>query len=147
MGLFTTIGYDNLVTHEALSIRYAISAKTEAGEWEVHRYTTKSFSFVGLTEDTARDYAARLSSITIGGYSLARYYDYWKPGDDGKMERTQLLLLKDEVAAVHDSGPMWRIDVNVNEDDIRYVDEDELGNSPTTWGFPSGGNYWEPVSE
>lgn len=141
MALFETAGFDNLVVHSALSVRYAITAKTDADEWEVHRYTTKSFSFVGLTENTAKTVAGTLATSSATG--LLRDYYIWKRGEDGKMEKIRVQMMTDEVAAVHVDGSMWRVDVNVNEDDVHYIDEGDVNNAPTSWGFPQGGNYWE----
>lgn len=148
MALITQFGYDNLVTHEALSIRYSQGPKTDGGQYEVHRYTTKRFSFVGMTESGARNGAAFMAELTVGGRRLTRYYYIWKKGGDGKWEHDgEEIMLKDEIAAVHEEGPMWRIDVTVNEDDLAYVDEEDLEDNPATWPFPDGGYYWEGESE
>ena len=144
MALLNSASFDNLVVHSALSIRYAITSKTDTDEWEVHRYTTKSFSFVGLTESAARSVANTLATSSSQG--LLRDFYIWKKGDDDKMEKMRVQMMTDEVAAVHDEGSMWRVDVNVNEDDVYYIDEDDLSDAPSSWGFPSGGNYWEPSS-
>ena len=135
MALLTSIRSANKVTHVALAIRYAVASKTKTDKWEVHRYTTKSFSYVGLTEA-----AAKTAADTIAA-GLKRTYYIWQENDEGELDHISVQLMQDEVAAVHDSGPMWRVDVNVNEDDVYYVDNIESDISLAGW--PSGGNYRE----
>ncbi len=135
MALLNTISADNKVTHVALAIRYAVASKTKTDKWEVHRYTTKSFSYVGLTESAAKTAAESIAS------GLKRTYYIWQENDEGELEKISVQLMQDEVAAVHDNGPMWRVDVNVNEDDVSYVDN--IANDLSLAGWPLGGNYRE----
>lgn len=135
MALLTSISSTNKVTHTALAIRYAVASKTKTDKWEVHRYTTKSFSYVGLSEGAAKTAAATIAA------GLKRTYYIWQENDEGELEHISVQLMTDEVAAVHETGPMWRVDVNVNEDDIHYVDDIESDLSLAGW--PLGGNYHE----
>lgn len=135
MALLTTASATNRVTHAALAIRYAVSSKTKTEKWEVHRYTTKSFSYVGLTEAAAKTIAENIAA------GLKRTYYIWQENDEWELEHISVQLMQDEVVAVHDSGPMWRVDVNVNEDDMHYVDN--IANDLSLAGWPSGGNYHE----
>ena len=135
MGLNTSLSAALKVTHTALAIRYAVTAKTKTDKWEVHRYTTKSFSYVGLTESAAKTGA---NTIAAG---LKRTFYIWQEDDDGELDHISVQLMPDEVAAVHDRAGMWRIDVNVNEDDVHYVDN--IASDLSLAGWPQGGNYHE----
>lgn len=137
MALINQISNACKVTHVALNKRYSINDMSDDGKWEVHRYTTKRFSFVGLSESAAMSGAAQV--IT----GLTRFFYLWKTNDMGEREKVKALLMPDEVAAIHDGGTMWRVDVNVSEDDTLFVDERDLDEDLSLLNWPQGGDYWE----
>lgn len=118
---------DNTVTHSALSVRYAVTSKTKDNKWEAHRYIHKSFSVVGLDEGSAKTVANAIAA------SLKRTFFLWQEGDDGELEKVVVQLMMDEVEAVHDNGPFWRVDVNIDEDDTTYVDNVSSDLSLAEW--------------
>ena len=127
--MFTEKTSDNTVIHSALSIRYSVNSKAADGKWEVHRYITGSYSVVGL------DYASAITVANQELMGLKRTYYLWTEDEDGERVRFDADLCTDEVAAVHEDGPMWRVDVNINEDDVNYVDDVESDLSLAGWPY------------
>lgn len=131
MALLTEKTAANTVTHSALSVRYAVTAKTKNEKWEAHRYIHKSYSVVGLSESAAKTIAATIAA------SLKRTYFLWQEDEEGELEKVTVQLLKDEVEAVHDNGPFWRVNVNIDEDDTSYVDNVSSDLSLADWPIAS----------
>lgn len=140
MSLKTSYTSANKVTHSALSVRYSLGGLT--GEtlngnqhlYEVHRYTTKSYSFVGM------NYATAIACRDAKAAMLKRTFYLWKVVD-GELECDESIQMVDSVEAVHEDGDMWRVDIQVNEDDVNYTTNPASDLSLLDW--PLTGDYDE----
>lgn len=108
----------NKVTHTALDVRY------EAGDFtwgalpggltsprEVHRYATKSYSYVGMTLAAAKTCAAAKRN------KYTRTRKYWTFETDHFVYHAATRCQAD-ISVVHDDGDCYHVDINVNEDDM-----------------------------
>lgn len=130
---------DGKVTHTALAIRYSLGAKVNDTYYEVHRYTTKSWSYYGLDKTTAINCR---NTITGLGY-LKRTYYLWHIAANGQPEKDNAIMMVDAVEVVHDDGAMWHVDVQVNEDDVAYTNNPETDFALLDWPPTSQWNYDE----
>lgn len=123
------------VTHTALAVRYALVAKVDDTYYEVHRYTTKSWSYVGLDLATAKTCASTMEVL------LKRTFYLWRIGANGTPEKDDAIMMPDSIAVVHDDGQMWHVDVQVDEDDMIFTDNPSTDFSLLNW--PTTGDYAE----
>lgn len=126
---------DGKVTHTALARRYSVGAKVNDTYYEVHRYTTKTWSYYGL------DYATALSCRAAMETLLKRTFYFWRIGADGTPVKDDALMMVDAIEVVHDDGAMWHVDIQVNEDDMMYTDN--LMTDPSLLSWPVTGDYAE----
>lgn len=126
---------DGKVTHTALAVRYALGAKVNDTYYEVHRYTTKSWSYVGLDLTTAKTCAADMETL------LKRTFHLWRIGAAETPVKDDAIMMPDSVAVVHDDGQMWHVDVQVSEDDMMFTDNPSNDLSLLNW--PVTGDYAE----
>lgn len=140
MALKTSYTSANKVTHSALAVRYSLGGMT--GEklngsqdlYEVHRYITKNYSFVGL------DYETAIACRDAKADMLKRTFYLWRVVD-GELEKDDSIQMVDSVEAVHEDGDMWRVDIQVNEDDVNYTTNPASDLSLLDW--PLTGDYDE----
>lgn len=126
---------DGKVTHTALAVRYSLGAKVNDTYYEVHRYTTKTWSYYGLDYATALDCRADMETL------LKRTFYLWHIDANGEPVKDDAVMMPDAVEAVHDDGHMWHVDVQVNEDDMTYTDNPSTDFALLNW--PLTGDYAE----
>ena len=128
---------DGKVTHTALARRYSVGAKVSDTYYEVHRYTTKTWSYYGLDYSTALDCRGDMETL------LKRTFYFWRIGADGTPVKDDALMMVDAIEVVHDDGQMWHVDIQVNEDDMMYTDN--LMTDPSLLNWPVTGDYAEDL--
>lgn len=133
---------DGKVTHTALAVRYSLGAKVNDTYYEVHRYTTKTWSYYGLDYATA---IACRNTITGLGY-LKRTFYLWRLDANGQPVKDDAIMMPDAVEVVHDDGAMWHVDVQVNEDDMMYTDDLMTDPSLLDWPPISSWDYDEDTT-
>lgn len=111
--MFTTASDSNKQTHTALKTIYSVNGKATDELWEVHRYITKSYSYVGLTKAGA--ISVRDSKAAMYRRTYQRWVDPETP--------VNVVMLADSIEANHADGTMWSVDIQVNEDDVLYTDD------------------------
>ncbi len=128
----------NLVVTEGLSVTYSKSITKGTWTWgtstlngtydkmyELHRYATKAFKYVGYTYEAAK--AKRDALIT----ELTRDFKYsvWNGAvTNGQWDvyagGTQLMS---DITLTYDAGDAWSVNVRVREDDTRTI---KIGEDP-----------------
>ena len=145
MGLFTTWGNANKVTTSELAVRYTVTQDSvKVSEWvkadpddaestlqlyktydkpfyRCRRRATKRYSYVGMTHDAAVSCAAAKVAQYTRDCSVVSVEDAEEADADGSFPtvigtKTTRTCTSD-IAAEHDGGAMWRVTVNVAEDD------------------------------
>ena len=143
MSLRTSYGADNRVVETDLTVSY--SRRWISGSWpwtnnlneqgvyysmqEYHRYARKRYRYVGMT-DSAKDSCV---ADMIALYTRQTYMQIWNEsgGSWGNPEDSGCQLLATVTPVRNDDGS-WDVEIDVNEDDVRYsrahqkYDADEL---------------------
>ena len=133
MGLWTTYGDGNKVTSSGLSIRYSVLPGTSG--YEVTRYATKSYSFVGMDRTTAKScasakrsqYTRQYSRVSTAGVSAAEVTVVECPCD---------------IAETPQGGGMWQVQISVNETDTKPA-SDIPADPASLFAAANGRNYDE----
>lgn len=111
-------GEQNKVTHRALQVQWLMSVARTINNTpirEYHRIATKSYSYIGMNEATARAcQEAKLAQYT-------RTFVQWCN------ERGSIVMLESRrcvanVVMSHGDGGPWNVDIDVNEDQLQYAD-------------------------
>lgn len=108
----------NKVTDEALQIRYIVDEGITVtnGEqtyirWKARRFATKRYRFVGMDETTAR----RCAAAKVAQYTRKKVL---QSGSNNGLTGTAFQqMLQADIRAVHDSGRMWHVEIQINETD------------------------------
>lgn len=144
MGLITTYDDSNKVTDRGLAIRYSSEIVQETGRptyYKLTRYCTKSYAYVGMDYQTAkdcasakraqytRDYARLSSGISLSGESQLPTVTYIKecPVD---------------IAPERNYGSMWSVVIQVNETDIKFAETNPVS-IESFFAQENGRNYDE----
>lgn len=117
MGLLHFYGQKNQVTSQALAVSYTSQIKKRGAYgdlYEYHRIASKSYSFVGMDERTAR--ACRDAKEAQYTRTFRQYRS-----ETGALLDTQLHLCVASVQMAHDDGGMWHVDITVAEDQVQFV--------------------------
>jgi len=148
MGLLTTYNDTNKVTDSALRVQYAVESDkcayrgwidapmpdggtvqvwVDGEKWfyRVHRYATKSYSYVGMDEATAK--ACQNAKIAQYTRAFSRVVEGDAPPDpEVSPDPSTTLTLgytyecRSDIVAQHVDGHMWEVVINVNEDDEKF---------------------------
>lgn len=109
------------VVDRAKSVRYTVDGSTlkvgaeELVHWEVRRTCTKDYRYIGLTEAAAKACAA----AKVEKYTRTSYV--WARKTDTGYESAGVQACQADIAAVHDEGDAWHVDVQVSEEDTVHV--------------------------
>lgn len=114
--LLTTLTDTNKYTSDELAIRYDTTVeKATVDEQEVTYYTvtrtaTKRYEYRGLTLSAATSGAATKLAMYTRRYSSV-------------LNRATVSLMKctSDIAAVHESGNAWKVQISVNETDVKIT--------------------------
>lgn len=136
MSLKTSHSDDNLVIDEALSVHYTDTVIQGSWSWvsgnmsgtyaqmrECHRYATKSFRYVGMTYAAAKACATAMKTA----FKRAFRTSVW----DGDCLNGQWLtqnggnILMANVSMTFSDGDAYDVNVQVSEDDVRYLKTNE----------------------
>ncbi len=115
--LFSTYTDTNKLTSQGLTVTYDQQYTPAQGEvaayWTVTRYARKSYSYIALTEAAAYSCAAA---------KRAQYTRAYKRIDSssGSPVNISTYCCGADVTPVHESGAQWRVDISVNETDVKY---------------------------
>lgn len=128
MALLTTASEANRVVDTALSVSYSrrriYGLWTHVGlnvttvytsAWEYTRTATKSYRYVGMTEDAARTAAASLVTL----YTRSTKVSEWDEADGEFDVVSAGDIPMADVVRQHEGGEMWSVVVSVHEQDSR----------------------------
>ena len=114
MGLWTTYGDMNKVTSRGLAVRYSV--QPAAIGYEVTRYATKSYAFVGMDRATAKSCASAKRSQYTREYSRVKT----KSGTSGStVAEVTVVECPCDIAETPQGGGMWQVQISVNETDAK----------------------------
>lgn len=118
MGLITTYDDTNKVTDRGLAIRYSseLVQNDDISYYQLTRYCTKSYSYVGMDYQTA---------VECASVKRAQYTRDYARISTSSLSSTlpTIIYIKEcpvDIAPQHTAGDMWQVDIQVNELDIRY---------------------------
>lgn len=118
MGLWTTYGDANKVTSRGLAVRYSVQPSKHG--YEVTRYATKSYAFVGMDRATAKACASAKRSQYTREYSRVET----KSGTSGStVAEVTVVECPCDIAETRMNGGMWQVQVDVNETDTKPAAE------------------------
>lgn len=105
----------NKVTSSGLAVRYSVQPG-EAG-FEVTRYATKSYAFVGMDRATARSCASAKRSQYTREYARVKTVS----GSSGSSATVEVAVVECpcDIAETPQGGGMWQVQVSVNETDTK----------------------------
>ncbi len=127
----------NLVVTEGLRVTYSktivkgtwtwgndISGGTYYQMFELHRYATKSFKYVGYTYEAAK---AKRDAL-IKELTRTFYYSVWNGATDkGQWDTYEGgEMLMSDITLTRDEGDSWSVNVSIREDDARTIKVGEL---------------------
>ncbi len=130
MGLLSECTEANRIIHQPRSVTY--SRRMIFGLWtygsgagiawytkayELHRYCTASYSYVGLSKTAATDAVTKLVEM----YTRAMYYSDWDETTGVFADKACGKMPMAEVVARTQNGHMWQVDVTIREDDSRLA--------------------------
>ena len=117
MSLKTSYTDATKYTSKKLQVRYRVKQiVTDAlVYYEVHRFATKSYAYLGLTEDSADQCAA----AKVAQYTRTTYqWTYNSTAHEFQSVATTECMADISVAP---NGPAWEVSIDVNEDDVVLV--------------------------
>lgn len=107
----------NKVTHRALQVQWLMSVVRTGITSQIreyHRIATKSYSYVGMNEATAKAcQEAKLDQYT-------RTFVQWC-NDFGSIVMLESRRCVANVVMSHGDGGLWNVDIDVNEDQMQYA--------------------------
>lgn len=145
----------NKVTHCGLQVQWTMTqvGYVSGNPWyEFHRIATKSYSYVGMNETTAR------ACVDAKQAQYTRTFTQWYTERGAMYKPTKISKCVANVVLRHDAGNMWSVDIDVNEDQIQYyweagsfhvglfdltMDYDE---SPTVGDYLRISNTWRELN-
>lgn len=145
----------NKVTHRGLQVQWTMAqvGYVSGNPWyEFHRIATKSYSYVGMNETTAR------ACVDAKQAQYTRTFTQWYTERGAMYKPTKISKCVANVVLRHDAGNMWSVDIDVNEDQIQYyweagsfhvglfdltMDYDE---SPTVGDYLRISNTWRELN-
>ena len=109
---------ENKVTHRGLQVQWLSSVvgyRYALPIYQFQRIATKSYSYVGMNEATAK--ACQDAKLAQYTRNLRQWYT-----DRGVYKPMDKTVCVASVTMSHDSGGMWSVDIEVNEDQTQYYD-------------------------
>lgn len=142
MSLLTNWGPHNMVTEEALCVRYSQAFNNEQSYWEVTRLATKQYRFIGMTEATAKAcVSAKLAQYTRNYTQIIEREIPASPGSDTMITVHVPIAvpecMADIVAVREGDGNAWSVQIAVSEVDMRPYQFRNVGTN----------EFWQPCAD
>lgn len=107
----------NKITNKALQVQWTMTQIGYVGGspyFEYHRIATKSYSYIGMSE------AAALACRDAKQAQYTRTFTRWYTERGAAYKPTKTFKCVANVTMTPDEGGVWRVDIDVNEDQIQY---------------------------
>lgn len=121
MSLKTVYNDTNKVVSQKLAIRYSIDPSDDGAYYTVTRLASMQYSFIGMDEDTATQCAMAKVAQYTREYSKLRTV----PGQ-AIPSVVKVRECKTDIAARHQAGSAWNVEISVSETDVKAVAEAPL---------------------
>ena len=143
MSLRTTYGDANKLTSTGLCVRYA--CEEQSGLYVFTRYASKTYAYVGMTYDCAKDCAAAKRTQYLRRHNRV---SVTAPADTttsttGTAENTLVYEALCTISTTHGDGDSWDVEIQVNETEQRAaessdVSPDSLFAAENSWDYDEG---------
>lgn len=121
MSLKTVYNDTNKVVSQKLDIRYSVDPSEDGTYYTVTRLASMQYAFIGMDEDTATQCAMAKSAQYMREYSKLRTVSGQAIPSVVKVRER-----KTDVAARHQAGSAWNVEISVSETDVKAVAEAPL---------------------